>query len=61
MNINSPGDIVLSLKNYASNIFEFLTSNKWLFAILWLSLGGEHSKKMKKELNLSVTHCLNII
>lgn len=40
MNINSPGDIILTLKNCANNIFEFLVANKMLFIVIWLSLVG---------------------
>lgn len=60
MNINSPGDIILTLQNCASSIFGFITSNKFVFIIIWLSLCGG-SIKLPGGLDLSSGSFLEFI
>ena len=44
MNINSPGDLMLTIQNCASSVFEFIASNKLVFIAVWLSLFGGNVK-----------------
>ncbi len=49
MNINSPGDILLTLKDYASNAVIFLDSNKLLILAIWFAITGGKIKILGNE------------
>lgn len=60
MNINSPGDILLTLQNCANSIFDFITSNKLMFIVIWISINGG-SIKLPGGFELSLNSLLEMI